>query len=66
MRLAAKMLLHTRDRLGSIQTIDEPSQRELNCLVLSDLVGLMMNLLRKRFLSRGSLALFDFQTIKAV
>ena len=33
---------------------------------LMDLVGLMMDLLGKRFLPRGSLALFDFQTIRAV
>ena len=32
--------------------------------LLVDLVGLMMDLLGKRFLPRGSLALFDFQTIE--
>ncbi len=31
-----------------------------------DLVGLMMDLLGKRFLPRGSLALLDFHTIRAV
>ena len=31
-----------------------------------DLVGLMMDLLGKRFLPRGSLALLDFYTIRAV
>ena len=33
---------------------------------LMDLVGLMMDLLGKRFLPRGSLALLDFHTIRAV
>ena len=32
--------------------------------LLMDLVGLMMDLLGKGFLPRGSLDLFDFQTIK--
>ena len=32
---------------------------------LMNLVGLMMDLMGKRFLPRGSLALFDFHTIKA-
>ena len=33
---------------------------------LMDLVALMMDLLGKRFLPRGSLALLDFHTIRAV
>ena len=52
MRLAAKMLL-----LGT---------GWVALKLLMDLVGLMMDLLGKKFLPRGSLALFDFQTIKAI
>ena len=52
MRLAAKMLL--------------PGTGWVALKLLMDLVGLMMDLLGKRYLSRESLALFDFQTIKAV
>ena len=52
MRLAAKMFL--------------PGTVWVALKLFMDLVGLMMDLLGKRYLSRESLALFDFQTIKAV
>ena len=52
MRLAAKVLLPRTGWVAFTQ--------------LMDLVGLMMDLLWKRFMPRGSLALFDFRTIKAV
>ena len=52
MRLAAKMFL--------------PGTVWVALKLFMDLVGLMMDLSGKRYLSRESLALFDFQTIKAV
>jgi hypothetical protein len=52
MRLAARVLL--------------PGTGWITFTQLMDLVGLMMDLLGKRFLPRGSLALLDFQTIRAV
>ena len=51
MRLAANVLL--------------PGTGWVACLLFMDLVGLMMDLLGKRHLARGSLAFFDFHTITA-
>ena len=52
MRLAARVLLPGTGWIAFTQ--------------LMDLVGLMMDLLGKRYLPRGSLALLDFHTIRAV
>ena len=52
MRLAANVLL--------------PGTGWVACPQFMDLVGLMMDLLGKRLLARGSLAFFDFHIITAV
>ena len=52
MRLAARVLLPGTGWVASVE--------------LMDLVCLMMDLSGKRFLPRGSLAFFDFHTMKAV
>ena len=52
MRLAARVLLPGTGWIAFTQ--------------LMDLVGLMMDLLGKRFLPRGFMALLDFHTIRAV